>query len=119
MDGLHIIANLKDCQFDFQYETELLEFAKKSCTDQGLHVVGESSYQFSPQGFTFTVLLAESHLCMHTWPEHKSVAFDIYTCNHSENNNNKTREVYYTILKELNPQTIDERFINRSNLKSF
>lgn len=32
-------------------------------------------------GVTATVLLAESHLCVHTWPEQKAVTLDVYVCN--------------------------------------
>lgn len=116
MDGLHIIANLKNCQFDFLKEQTLLDLAINSCNESGLTVVGHTSYTFSPQGFTFSVLLAESHLCLHTWPEHKAIALDIYTCNHSENNNIKTKFVYDKLLEILKPTIIDCKFINRSNL---
>lgn len=116
MDGLHIIANLKECNFNFLEETKLLNFSIESCQRNKLHVVGHTCYQFEPQGFTFTILLAESHLCIHTWPEHKSVALDIYTCNHSENNNLKTESIFNEIVALLNPAIIDKKFINRSDL---
>lgn len=116
MDGLHIIANLKGCNFDFSREKELLELSIEACTTSGLHVVGQASYPFEPQGFTFSVLLAESHLCLHTWPELQCVALDIYTCNHSENNNNKTKFVYEKLLEILQPSLIEAKFIDRKDL---
>ena len=44
-------------------------------------VVGDSFHQFEPQGVTGTVLLAESHLAIHTWPEQGFVTIDVYVCN--------------------------------------
>jgi S-adenosylmethionine decarboxylase len=116
MDGLHIIANLKNCQFDFLNEQNLLSICHELCTEAGLHVVGQSSYIFEPQGFTFTLLLAESHLCIHTWPEYKSIALDIYTCNHSENNNSKTQLIYKRLITILKPEHQDVKFLNREDL---
>ncbi len=37
-------------------------------------------HKFSPQGITGVILLAESHITIHTWPEIKYIAFDIFTC---------------------------------------
>lgn len=46
----------------------------------GATVVGESFHQFSPQGVTGVVMLAESHLAVHTWPERSYAAVDLFTC---------------------------------------
>ena len=116
MNGLHIIANLKGCSFEFSQEESLLNFCSNACTDRGLTVVGVSSYIFSPQGFTFTILLAESHLCMHTWPENQSVALDIYTCNHSCDNSEKTKAIFHDIVNILQPNLINVKFLNRESL---
>ncbi len=43
-------------------------------------VVGEAFHHFSPQGVSGTVVIAESHLSVHTWPEAQYVAVDIFTC---------------------------------------
>ena len=43
-------------------------------------VLHSACYQFSPQGATAFVLIAESHLSIHTWPEYNCAAFDFFTC---------------------------------------
>jgi len=53
----------------------LLEAAEKT----GATVIG-SFHHFSPQGVTGVVAIAESHLCIHTWPEYGYAAVDIFTC---------------------------------------
>ncbi len=46
----------------------------------GATVIGDSFHEFSPQGVTGVVAIAESHLCIHTWPEYAYAAVDIFTC---------------------------------------
>lgn len=48
--------------------------------ETGATVIGEIFHQFSPQGVTGVIAIAESHLCVHTWPEHSYAAVDIFTC---------------------------------------
>jgi S-adenosylmethionine decarboxylase proenzyme len=43
-------------------------------------VVGEAFHRFAPQGVSGTVVIAESHISVHTWPESLYVAVDIFTC---------------------------------------
>ena len=48
----------------------------------GLRPVGELFHRFpGPGGVTGAVLLAESHLALHTWPEHGTVTIDVFVCN--------------------------------------
>ena len=49
----------------------------------GATIVGESFHQFHPQGVTGILAIAESHLCIHTWPEHGYAAADVFTCGES------------------------------------
>jgi S-adenosylmethionine decarboxylase proenzyme len=46
----------------------------------GATVLGESFHQFSPQGVSGVLIIAESHLTIHTWPEHGYAGADIFTC---------------------------------------
>jgi S-adenosylmethionine decarboxylase len=47
----------------------------------GLTAVGEPMlHRFSPQGLTYVVVLAQSHLAIHTWPEHGLLMLDFFTC---------------------------------------
>jgi S-adenosylmethionine decarboxylase len=51
-----------------------------AANEAGANIVGESFHKFSPRGVTGIVAIAESHLCIHTWPEHGYAALDIFTC---------------------------------------
>ena len=79
--GTHLLLELKNCNRDHlddlpYIRSALLEAAEKT----GATVIGHSFHQFSPQGVTGVVAIAESHLCIHTWPEYGYAAVDIFTC---------------------------------------
>ena len=51
-----------------------------AAAEVGATVIDDIFHQFSPQGVTGVVAIAESHLCIHTWPEYGYAAVDIFTC---------------------------------------
>ena len=115
MNGTHIIANLYGCVGNLDnLKSEL--FAAK-CEQVGFTVVGQAVYQFEPQGTTLAVLLAESHLTIHTWPELGTVAMDLYTCNHTKDNTQATLDLYDIIRAYFQPETTEFQVIERGDLK--
>ena len=50
------------------------------CEAFGLTIVREVVHPFSPHGMTLLYVLAESHLALHTWPEERFVALELFTC---------------------------------------
>ena len=44
-------------------------------------VLNVATHRFVPQGVTAIIMIAESHLSIHTWPEFKYAAVDVFTCN--------------------------------------
>ena len=79
--GIHLLLELRECNpkllDDINYVREAMLGAAHGV---GAHVVGESFHQFSPQGVTGILAIAESHISIHTWPEHGYAAADIFTC---------------------------------------
>lgn len=79
--GLHIVAELYGCNTtklsDVAYVTEvMLEAARRAkCT-----IVTQSFHHFSPHGVSGAIIISESHLAIHTWPEFSYAALDIFTC---------------------------------------
>lgn len=59
------------------YLRDCLEQAAKLA---GMHIVGQIFHPFSPHGVTGVLLLAESHMAIHTWPERGYAALDIFAC---------------------------------------
>ncbi len=69
---------LNSCEF---IENTLLKAAKM----MNLTVVNTTIHQFSPIGISGVIVIQESHIAIHTWPEHNYVAIDFFTCNQSYN----------------------------------
>ena len=79
--GTHLLLDLKECNSGLLDD---FSFIKKAMLDAageaGATIVGENFHKFDPLGVTGIIAIAESHLCIHTWPEHAYAAVDIFTC---------------------------------------
>lgn len=104
--GVHLLGEWYGCNFAAialndakTLRTVCLSVARAS----GLQVVGDAFHQFDPQGVTGTVLLAESHLAIHTWPETGFVTIDVYVCNHLLDNSDKALNLYAALRAYFKP----------------
>jgi S-adenosylmethionine decarboxylase len=79
--GTHCIVELYGCPRELLNDEQFVRDALREATSHGLAtLMGEVSHSFDPQGVTALALLAESHIAIHTWPEHGYAAADIFTC---------------------------------------
>ena len=112
--GLHIIADLYNCQKGelLVSSPKLRELCVKACTDVGLTVLGDHFYQFDGHdgaqdgGATGAVVLAESHLAIHTWPERDGATLDIYVCNVTGDNSPRAENLYASLLAAFQPADV-------------
>jgi len=112
--GLHIIADLYDCRKQdlLVSSKKLRELCVNACTDVGLTVLGDHFYQFDGLdggqngGATGAVVLAESHLAIHTWPERDGATLDVYVCNFTADNTQKAESVYAALVNALKPSEV-------------
>jgi S-adenosylmethionine decarboxylase len=79
--GRHLLVELYECDKEALND---LGFLRKvmldAAIDCGAVVLGDSFHRFSPQGVSGVVIIAESHLSIHTWPECGYAAVDVFTC---------------------------------------
>jgi len=116
MDGIHLLGEWYDCPADtpeFTQASALRRLCIDAARDAGLTVVGDSFHQFEPQGVTGTVLLAESHIAIHTWPEAGFVTVDVYVCNLQTDNTAKAEHVFRALETALRPQRTRFQAIHR------
>ena len=116
MDGIHLLGEWYGCPADtpeFTLADPLRTLCVKAARDAGLTVVGERFYQFEPQGVTGTVLLAESHIAIHTWPEAGFVTVDVYVCNLLTDNTRKAEQVFRALQAVLRPERTRFQAIHR------
>jgi S-adenosylmethionine decarboxylase len=111
MKGLHIIADLYGCRKSAYMvsSAELRDLCVHACRQAGLTVLGDHFIQFDGAdgtqqgGSTGAVVLAESHLAIHTWPERDGATLDVYVCNYTCDNTAKAEAVYESLLTALAP----------------
>ena len=82
--GRHLMLELNNCNPKLLDDLPYLKDAiTQAAQEVGAHIVGESFHQFDPHGVTGILAIAESHICIHTWPEYGYAAADIFTCGES------------------------------------
>jgi len=106
MDGIHLLGEWYDCPSELPEMTQagaLRERCLDAVRAAGLTIVGDRFHQFDPHGVTGAVILAESHLAVHTWPEMGSVTIDVYVCNFTTDNTAKARRLFEELERSLKP----------------
>lgn len=79
--GTHLLLELKECNPEILDDIDLIKRAMVGAANKaGATIVGETFHKFSPVGVTGVIAIAESHICIHTWPEYAYAAADIFTC---------------------------------------
>jgi spermidine synthase len=124
VSGLHITADFFDCacdQFILTKSVSCLEMLRKAVNNSGLTIVGEVTHEFSEgdldqYGFTSVLVLAESHVSIHTWPEVSHVSIDAYVCNLSTDNSGAARHIVSELGALFRPRTEKQNEINRGDI---
>lgn len=121
MEGLHLTADCFTCQCNpalLIEEDRLSNLVRQTTLQAGLTIVGEKFHGFthpdaSPAGITGTLLLAESHVAIHTWPERQAVTLDVYVCNFENDNRAKAIEIVERLVNAFQPQQISRQSLQR------
>ncbi|MDX2245101.1 MAG: S-adenosylmethionine decarboxylase [Leptolyngbyaceae cyanobacterium bins.302] len=67
----------------------------------GLTVVNQTAFTFQPQGVSAVLLLAESHVAIHFWPEKGKITVDIHICDFHQDNKPKAEKLAHWLELEL------------------
>ena len=114
MQGLHLTADLSNCQCDASWLTDAQQLGQHCLAlvqAAGLEAVNQLLHTFAataqgPGGVTATILLAESHLCVHTWPELRAVTLDVYVCNFGADHSAKAQQLLDSLLQRFAPMSV-------------
>jgi S-adenosylmethionine decarboxylase len=135
MHGLHLTADLRACAADRPAMTDasaLRSQCLRAVEGAGLRPVGELFHRFephaaathrpvddaSPVGVTGVVLLAESHLAVHTWPEIAAVTLDVYVCNVGADNSSRAHAVLEALIAAFAPGHVERHALLRGQVTS-
>ena len=79
--GKHVILECYECDLETLNSPEVLEeLFLEAAEKSGATVMGSNFKKFEPQGVSGVVIIAESHFSVHTWPEYRYAAIDMFTC---------------------------------------
>lgn len=123
MQGLHLTADLRGCD-PSQPAMTSLDALRTLCLaavqGAGLQPVGELFHRFpqppgaaSESGITGVVLLAESHLAVHTWPELGAVTLDVYVCNFGADNTRRAHALAERLIGAFAPAQVERQALQR------
>jgi S-adenosylmethionine decarboxylase len=123
MQGLHLTADLYKCRCESAWLTEarqLGDWCVQAVEAVGLQAVNKLFHAFpgagdGPGGITATVLLAESHVCLHTWPEQRAVTVDVYVCNFGADHSAKARALMEALIARFQPEWTEQRSLDRGD----
>jgi S-adenosylmethionine decarboxylase len=124
MQGLHLTADGANCRCDAAWLTDAAQLGAacvKAVEAAGLQAVGQLFHTFpashhGPGGVTATVLLAESHLCVHTWPEQRAVTLDVYVCNFGGDHSAKAQTLMNGLIALFDPAQITRHALQRGEI---
>jgi S-adenosylmethionine decarboxylase len=124
MQGLHLTADCHHCRCDAALlvdATAVLQLCVDMVEVAGLQAVNQLVHEFPAisgvkSGVTATVLLAESHLCIHTWPEIQAVTLDVYVCNFGGDHSAKAHRLMDALLAVFKPESTDRHELHRGIL---
>lgn len=114
--GLHLLAELRvppRLSARLNDRSWLLGRLRECVARAGFLVVGEAVHAFEPQGITACLLLAESHLTIHSWPETGVAALDLYVCNHTRDNSECAREAFAWLCDQFDTPDVEVRSVPR------
>ena len=107
--GRHLLAEYRGCESTLLNDIDLISKAlRQAAVEAGSTIVASVFHPFTPQGVTGVVVLEESHLCIHTWPEHGYVAVDFYTCGDCE-----PKLAHEFLSRELGAKYAEVMFVDR------
>jgi len=121
MLGLHLTADLHGCNVaapPMSDAAALRRLCLGAVSGAGLQAVGELFHPFpAPGGVTGVVLLAESHLAVHTWPELGTVTLDVYVCNLHGDNSGRAEALLRALETAFAPTRTEHHRVQRGTVR--
>lgn len=104
-----LLVDLYGCRADLDNAEFLTDVLEAAAQKMGSKIIKTTYHKFSPTGTTVIVILAETHISIHTWPEHKYAALDIFICSEEID-----PEIGWQVVKDaLKPSSFEIHKITR------
>ena len=110
LKNIQIIAEFYGCNADLISRAEKVKkIINRAIKKSNLTKLRSHYHQFRPSGVTGVVLLAESHITMHSWPEYNYIALDLFSCGDKA----KAAAAYKQLVKDFRPAKVKKTVIMR------
>ncbi|MFK7806230.1 MAG: adenosylmethionine decarboxylase [Saprospiraceae bacterium] len=111
--GKHIILEFHQCATDLLKDPKAIQTIMEAAANtMGATIVNSNFHHFSPLGVSGVVIIMESHLTIHTWPEHNYAAVDIFTCGVLD-----FKKGIDLLEKRLEAREVEQKSFERGRLK--
>jgi S-adenosylmethionine decarboxylase proenzyme len=105
-----LLVELYNCSADLNDEVLLQNILSEAAVKAGSKIVNRFIHKFKPVGVSVFLILAETHISIHTWPEYGYAALDIFVCGKG-----KDPSAAWEVIKErIKPSTFEVKEISRS-----
>lgn len=110
--GRHVLAEFHGCPFEMLNDIKKVEtIMVNAALEAGAEVREFVFHKFSPQGVSGVVVISESHLAIHTWPELGYAAIDVFTCGETVN----PWDACNYMVEKFQAEHMDAKEIKRGN----
>jgi S-adenosylmethionine decarboxylase len=112
--AVHILLDLFGCPPELLGDSKLIREALQTTAEENrLTVLSEVFHRFEPHGVSGVLLISESHISIHTWPEYGYAAVDVLSCNPEVS----AEMVQSSVEKKLRPSRVEVRVLPRGEAK--
>ncbi len=108
--GTHIIGEFFGCKSKkLEYKKDVESILLGSVKEAKFASLHHYFYQFDPVGATGVVVLSQSHISIHTWPEYNYLAVDVFSCGTAK----QAEKAFDYIVKSFSPKSFKKRVVVR------
>ncbi|RTZ91662.1 MAG: S-adenosylmethionine decarboxylase proenzyme [Deltaproteobacteria bacterium] len=112
--GRHVLTEFYGCKHKILDNIEEIKsLMEQAALFSGATIIDSRFHRFNPHGVSGVVIIAESHLAIHTWPEFDYASIDIYTCGTSVD----PWKAYQYLKDHLNPRTDTKMELMRGSIE--
>ncbi len=121
--SLHMIGSLRSGNVQLLTSGELyVRLAAQIIQKNQAQMMGQYTVQFETSsddqsGYSAAIVLAESHITIHTWPEHNFVELDVYLCNVLRDNRNKCRAIFSDMVQLFQGFDVERIEVRRTSVR--
>ena len=112
---VQIVADLSNCSRSLRLRDvkKTTKDLRRFVREVGMRIIKSQSHKFGMGGFSWVVIVAESHVAIHTWRAEKIVNVDIFFCSYTKNNQAKARKLLEILTSYFGAKRVETKVVAR------